>query len=159
MANAKMVDDTTAIVTWPVDVWFNGSRTFEAALDFGGRPITAITLDPTAASRIAIRATTSGRRPPPAPRTAKAAPAAATDRSWKTRGFCARLRQDYGGARSDVHDIEDVAVRILEPGRPQVPSDVNVALPCHTRQIVVLELDALRFQVAHDVIHAVADVP
>jgi hypothetical protein len=46
MENAKMVDDTTAVVTWPVDVWFNGSRTFEAALDFGGRSITTITLDP-----------------------------------------------------------------------------------------------------------------
>ena len=46
MANAKMVDDKTAIVTWPVDVWFNGSRTFQAALDFGGRAITKITLDP-----------------------------------------------------------------------------------------------------------------
>jgi peptidase M1-like protein len=46
MANAKMVNDTTAIVTWPVDVWFNGSRTFEAVLDFGGRAITTITLDP-----------------------------------------------------------------------------------------------------------------
>ena len=46
MANAKMIDDTTAIVTWPVDVWFNGSRTFAATLDFGGRPITAVTLDP-----------------------------------------------------------------------------------------------------------------
>jgi hypothetical protein len=46
MANAKMVDDTTALVTWPVDVWFNGSRTFQATLDFGGRPITTITLDP-----------------------------------------------------------------------------------------------------------------
>ena len=46
MANARVVDDTTAIVTWPVDVWFNGSRTFDATLDFGGRAITAITLDP-----------------------------------------------------------------------------------------------------------------
>jgi hypothetical protein len=46
MANAKMVDPSTALVTWPVDVWFNGSRTFDATLDFGGRPITTITLDP-----------------------------------------------------------------------------------------------------------------
>jgi len=46
MANAKMVDDTTALLTWPVDVWFNGSRMFDATLDFGGRPITTITLDP-----------------------------------------------------------------------------------------------------------------
>jgi hypothetical protein len=46
MANAEMVDATTAVVTWPVDVWFNGSRTFEAVLDFGGRAVTSITLDP-----------------------------------------------------------------------------------------------------------------
>jgi Peptidase family M1 domain len=46
MPNAKMIDDKTAIVTWPVDVWFIGSRTFQAPLDFGGRAITKITLDP-----------------------------------------------------------------------------------------------------------------
>ena len=46
MANAKMLDDKTAIVTWPVDVWFIGSRTFQAPLDFGGRAIAKITLDP-----------------------------------------------------------------------------------------------------------------
>jgi hypothetical protein len=36
----------TAVVTYPVDVWFGGSRTFEAELDFGGRAIERITLDP-----------------------------------------------------------------------------------------------------------------
>jgi len=46
MANARMVDDTTAVVTWPVDVWFPGTRTFDAILDFGGRAIRRITLDP-----------------------------------------------------------------------------------------------------------------
>ncbi len=46
MKNAKMVDATTALVTWPVDVWFGGSRTFQAKLDFGARPITSIVLDP-----------------------------------------------------------------------------------------------------------------
>jgi hypothetical protein len=46
MANAKMIDATSAIVTWPVDVWFTGSRTFQATLDFGSRPIEQITLDP-----------------------------------------------------------------------------------------------------------------
>ncbi len=46
MPNAEMISDTTAIVTWPVDVWFDGSRTFEAVLDFGGRAIETITLDP-----------------------------------------------------------------------------------------------------------------
>jgi hypothetical protein len=46
MANAKMVDSTTAIVTWPVDVWFTGSRTFKADLTFGGRAIQKIVFDP-----------------------------------------------------------------------------------------------------------------
>jgi len=46
MPNARMVDDTTAIVTWPVDVWFNGSRSFRADLNFGPRPIQKIILDP-----------------------------------------------------------------------------------------------------------------
>lgn len=46
MANSSMIDASTAIVTYPVDVWFNGSRTFQANLDFGGRAIEKITLDP-----------------------------------------------------------------------------------------------------------------
>ena len=46
MSNAEMVDDVTAIVTWPVDVWFAGSRTFDAVLDFGGRTIESVTFDP-----------------------------------------------------------------------------------------------------------------
>jgi hypothetical protein len=46
MANAQVVDDSTAIVTYPVDVWFGGSRTFEARLDFGPRRVERIVLDP-----------------------------------------------------------------------------------------------------------------
>lgn len=46
MLNSRMSDANTAIVTWPVDVWFAGNRTFTAILDFGGRAITRITLDP-----------------------------------------------------------------------------------------------------------------
>ncbi|HEX7121575.1 MAG TPA: M1 family metallopeptidase [Gemmatimonadaceae bacterium] len=46
MANARMVDSVTAVVTWPVDVWFTGKRTFEATLDFGGRTIERVTFDP-----------------------------------------------------------------------------------------------------------------
>jgi hypothetical protein len=46
MANSRMTDANTAIVTWPVDVWFAGNRTYIANLDFGGRAITKITLDP-----------------------------------------------------------------------------------------------------------------
>jgi hypothetical protein len=44
--NAVMTDDRTAVVTYPADVWFAGSRTFAADLDFGTRPIERITLDP-----------------------------------------------------------------------------------------------------------------
>lgn len=46
MDNAEMIDATTAIVTWPVEVWFDGSRTFEAVLDFGGRGVEKVTFDP-----------------------------------------------------------------------------------------------------------------
>ncbi|HTT66965.1 MAG TPA: M1 family metallopeptidase [Gemmatimonadales bacterium] len=46
MKGARIVDDSTAIVTWPVDVWFGGSRTFEAKLDFGARRIERIVFDP-----------------------------------------------------------------------------------------------------------------
>jgi hypothetical protein len=46
MANAEMIDERTAIVTWPVDVWFDGGRVFVASLDFGDRDITRVTLDP-----------------------------------------------------------------------------------------------------------------
>ncbi|HEX9128616.1 MAG TPA: M1 family metallopeptidase [Gemmatimonadaceae bacterium] len=42
----KWLDPNTAIVTYPVDVWFAGSRTFVASLEFGGRTISKITLDP-----------------------------------------------------------------------------------------------------------------
>ena len=46
MANARMLDSATAVVTWPVDVWFAGSRTFRAELSFGARKIERIGLDP-----------------------------------------------------------------------------------------------------------------
>jgi hypothetical protein len=46
MPNAVMLDERSAIVTVPVDVWFAGTRTHTVALDFGGRTIERITLDP-----------------------------------------------------------------------------------------------------------------
>ena len=46
MPNSKMIDATTYDVTWPVDVWFSGSKTYDAVLDFGGRTIQKISLDP-----------------------------------------------------------------------------------------------------------------
>jgi hypothetical protein len=46
MPNSRMTDSLTAVVSWPVDVWFGGRRTFQAVLDFGGRPIEKLTLDP-----------------------------------------------------------------------------------------------------------------
>jgi len=46
MDNATKVDDHTVIVRWPASVWFSGSRTFQADLDLGPRPIEKITFDP-----------------------------------------------------------------------------------------------------------------
>jgi hypothetical protein len=46
MPNARMIDATTAEVTFPVDVWFDGRRTYDAVLDFGPRTIERLTLDP-----------------------------------------------------------------------------------------------------------------
>src|SRR5690606_38458994 len=46
MPNSTRLDENSAVVTWPVDVWFTGSRTFMADLDFGGRIIESVTLDP-----------------------------------------------------------------------------------------------------------------
>jgi hypothetical protein len=44
--NAVMADSVTAVFTWPAEVWFGGSRTFQAALPLGGRAVERITLDP-----------------------------------------------------------------------------------------------------------------
>src|SRR5688500_118740 len=46
MPNARAEGANAAIVTWPVGVWFGGSKSFAATLDFGGRAIRKITLDP-----------------------------------------------------------------------------------------------------------------
>jgi len=46
MGNATMVDEKTVDITWPVDLWFDGSKTFETELTFGKRAIAKITLDP-----------------------------------------------------------------------------------------------------------------
>jgi len=46
MKNSVMQDSVTAVVTYPVDVWFRDNRTFTATLNFGPRKITKITLDP-----------------------------------------------------------------------------------------------------------------
>jgi hypothetical protein len=44
--NARLLNATSALVTYPADVWFAGNRTFDAVLDFGGRRIEKVTLDP-----------------------------------------------------------------------------------------------------------------
>jgi hypothetical protein len=46
MGNSRKVSENVYDVTWPVDVWFSGNRTFQAVLDFGGRAVEKITLDP-----------------------------------------------------------------------------------------------------------------
>ncbi|MCA2985553.1 MAG: M1 family peptidase, partial [Gemmatimonas sp.] len=45
MKNAVMLDATTARVTVPVDVWFDGRRQHTVELVFGGRRIEMVTLD------------------------------------------------------------------------------------------------------------------
>lgn len=46
-ANAQRVDARTLVMTWPVDVWFDGRRTYDAALPaLGGVGIATVTLDP-----------------------------------------------------------------------------------------------------------------
>jgi hypothetical protein len=45
MANARMIDDATAVVTFPVDVWFDGRRSYDAVLDFGVRKVESVTFD------------------------------------------------------------------------------------------------------------------
>jgi hypothetical protein len=67
MPNAT-VEGNSALVTWPVDVWFGGSRTFQAVLDFGGRAIASIQLDP--ACRFPDRDPSDNVWPRPAPGTA-----------------------------------------------------------------------------------------
>ena len=61
MRNAVMTDSLTAVVTWPVDVWFGGNRTFEAVLDFGGRAVESVTFDPN--GRFPDRISTDNRWP------------------------------------------------------------------------------------------------
>lgn len=47
MKNAT-VSGNTVRVTYPVDTWFDGRRTFDAVLRFGGRKITKVVVDPDA---------------------------------------------------------------------------------------------------------------
>jgi hypothetical protein len=44
-ANTRMIDDGTAVVTFPVDVWFDGRRSYDAVLDFGARKVESVTFD------------------------------------------------------------------------------------------------------------------
>jgi Peptidase family M1 domain len=46
MPNARQVDGQTIEITYPVEVWFPGSRTFKAEMPFAGSLIESITLDP-----------------------------------------------------------------------------------------------------------------
>ncbi|MBL0940205.1 MAG: M1 family peptidase, partial [Gemmatimonadaceae bacterium] len=48
MRNAVMLNDSTARVTVPVDVWFDGRREHTVNLVFGGRAIVSVQLDPQA---------------------------------------------------------------------------------------------------------------
>ncbi len=73
MSNAKMTDSITAVVTWPVNVWFNGKRDFVAPLTFGARKIARIVLDP--GCRFPDKDPSDNIWPKPAAASAAAAPA------------------------------------------------------------------------------------
>src|SRR5688572_10853799 len=47
-------------------------------------------------------------------------------------------------------DSQNVPVRILEPDIPELPGEVDIALPRNARQIVVLEYDPLGLQRSRD---------
>ncbi len=75
MPTAVMQDSVTALVTYPVDVWFAGHRTFDALLNFGNRPIVEILFDPGCrfpdrdpSDNVWPRAAVSAGAPPSAPR-------------------------------------------------------------------------------------------
>src|SRR5262245_18991098 len=55
-----------------------------------------------------------------------------------------------------VNNVQDVAVRILEPRDLPTTGDVNVALPLHPWQVVMLEGDALCLEGPHDAFQIVA---
>ena len=65
MKNAVMTDSMTALITWPVDVWFGGRRSLAVDLLFGGRKIERITLDP--ARRFPDRSPADNQWPASAP--------------------------------------------------------------------------------------------
>lgn len=46
LPNAKVINSNTIELTWPVSVWFDGQREFDAVVDFGTGKIKKITLDP-----------------------------------------------------------------------------------------------------------------
>ena len=65
MKNAVMTDSVTALVTWPINVWFGGRRSLAVDLLFGGRKIERITLDP--ARRFPDRSPADNQWPAAAP--------------------------------------------------------------------------------------------
>ena len=65
MPNAERINDRTLVVTYPVDVWFGGSRTFEAQLPFPASTIESVVLDPR--GRFPDRDPSDNHWPNPAP--------------------------------------------------------------------------------------------
>ncbi|MDQ2767774.1 MAG: ester cyclase [Gemmatimonadota bacterium] len=100
MANGRATDSVTAVVTYPVEVWFTGSRTFKATLDFGGRRITRITLDP------------FGRFPDND----------TTDNVWPRAAALAR--QNSGGRPVTLANMNDFATRYTAAWCSKDPSQV-----------------------------------
>ena len=58
-----------------------------------------------------------------------------------------------------TNDVEDVAVRVLEPSDFHVAADVDIALSRHVRHVIVLERNTLGFKRPHDLFHILTDYP
>src|SRR5688572_27426030 len=60
---------------------------------------------------------------------------------------------------SAADEVQDIAVRVLEPGDLHVAGDMDVAFAAHAGPVIMLERDALRGQSFGQLRDAVADRP
>jgi hypothetical protein len=58
-----------------------------------------------------------------------------------------------------VIDVQDVAVRVFEPGGLKLSSDVDVAFALEAGDIIVLKRNTRHLKAMHNGLHFVADAP
>ena len=79
---------------------------------------------------------------------------------WKTYigATCLRRQEREDIGELSVHDVENIAIWIFEPGHFQITTDVNVPLSGQTRH-VVFERDPFALQLAHHAVQIVSNRP